>query len=89
MPKRTLPPDPEKTNTSRAKWAGAALRHFQSITGSDHEDALGDLLCDLMHWCDRNNYDFDLALTRAQGNYEAETSAPPVCRSLQSAAAGR
>jgi hypothetical protein len=89
MPKNKFPPDPEKTNTSRAAWAGAALRHFRCITGADHEDALGDLLCDLMHWSDRNNYDFDLALSRAHGHYEAETSAPPVYRSLQSATEGR
>jgi hypothetical protein len=76
-------------NASRAKWAGAALRQFQCVTGTDDEDALGDLLCDLMHWSDRNNYDFDLALARAQGNYEEETSAPPVFGRLHSAAEGR
>jgi hypothetical protein len=80
---RRLPPDPEAMNNDRAEWAATALLQFQSTTGSDHEDALGDLLCDLMHWCDRNNYEFDLALTRAQGNYEAETSAPPLYRCLQ------
>jgi hypothetical protein len=68
---------------------GRRLRQFQCVTGTDDEDALGDLLCDLMHWSDRNNYDFDLALARAQGNYEEETSAPPVFRSLRSAAEGR
>jgi hypothetical protein len=89
MPKRTLPPDREKMNHDRAAWAGAALRQFQCVTGADDEDALGDLLCDLIHWCDRNNYDFDLALTRAQGNYDEETTAPPVFRRLPSAAEGR
>jgi hypothetical protein len=89
MPKRNLPPDPEKMNRRHAESAGAALRHYQSVTGADCESALGDLLADLMHWSDRNNFDFDLALSRAQGHYEAETSAPPVCRSLQSATEGR
>jgi hypothetical protein len=73
MSKRKLPPDPENLNGDRAEWAGAALRHFQCVTGTDYEDALGDLLCDLMHWCDRNNFDFELALFRAQGHNHAET----------------
>jgi hypothetical protein len=69
-----LPPDPEGKNYARAAWAGSALRHFQSKTGTDYEDSLGDLLGDLMHWCDRNNFDFELALERARGHYEAETT---------------
>ena len=62
---RQLPPDPDNMNADRAEWAAAALRHFQCTTGTDYEDALGDLLCDLMHWCDRNNFDFELASTSA------------------------
>jgi hypothetical protein len=84
-----LPPDPEKMNRRHAECADTALRHYQSVTGADREAALGDLLADLMHWSDRNNFDFDLALSRAQGHYQAETSAPPVCRGLQSATGGR
>jgi len=72
-PPRRLPPDPEGMNGDRAEWAAAALRHFQCITGTDYEDSLGDLLGDLMHWADRNNFDFDAALARAQGHYAAET----------------
>jgi len=71
-----LPPDPEEMNDDRAQWAGAALREFQRITGCDREDALGDLLCDLMHWSDRKNFDFDAALCRARCHYEAETAPP-------------
>jgi hypothetical protein len=44
-------------------------------TGTDQEAALGDLLADLMHWTDRNGQDFDAALDRARGHYEAETVA--------------
>ncbi len=69
-----LPPDPEKMNGDRAEWAAAALRQFQCATGCDYEDSLGDLLCDLMHWSDRNNFDFEAALCRARGHYEAETA---------------
>lgn len=68
-----LPPDPEGMNDERAVWAGSALTAFMRITGTDEEDAVGDLLTDLMHWCDRNSYDFGLALGRAEGHYAAET----------------
>jgi hypothetical protein len=67
------PPDPDNMNNDRAEWAAAALRHFQCTTGTDYEDALADLLGDLMHWCDRDNFDFEAALFRARGHYRAET----------------
>jgi len=70
---KPLPPDPERMNDERASWANEALRHFQSISGTDYEDSLGDLLCDLMHWIHRINFDFDAAFFRARMHYEAET----------------
>ena len=69
-----LPPDPENMNGDRAKWAQAALRAFRKATGADEEEALGDLLTDLMHWSDRSNFDFEAALDRARMHYEAETA---------------
>ena len=72
--RRKLPPDPEAMNDKRAEWAAVALRHFESVTGCDDEDSLGDLLGDLMHWSDRNNFDFEAALCRARGDYAAETA---------------
>jgi len=72
--KTDLPLDPEQMNDDRAEWAAAALRHFQCITGADYDDALGDLLCDLIHWSDRNEFDFDAALLRARLHYAAETT---------------
>ena len=74
MKKRRLPPDPEKMNDDRAEWAAAALRAFQCWTGTDYNDALTDLLGDLMHWCDRNSAEFDSALSMARMHYEAETA---------------
>jgi hypothetical protein len=71
----SLPPDPEGLNNKRAEWAAVALRHFESTTGTDFEDALTDLLGDLMHWCDRNALNFDDELSRARMHYEAETAA--------------
>jgi hypothetical protein len=59
---------PDVTDDSTAG-AAAALQHFQYITGCDYEDSLGDLLRDLMHWGDRNNFDFECALFRAQHQY--------------------
>ena len=32
---------------------------------------------DLMHYSDRNNFDFDAALDRARWHYEAETAGEP------------
>lgn len=70
---RKLPPDPEGMNDKRAAWAGVALKAFCTETGADLEEALGDLLTDLMHWADRNSFDMDAALERARSHYEAET----------------
>ena len=65
------------TNKDRAEWAAAALRHYQSLTGSPDEDSLGDLLDDLMHYAHANNYDFKAALDRARGHYAEEFFAIP------------
>jgi hypothetical protein len=73
MPK-TLFPDPDSMNAEPAQWAAAALHEFQRITGTDDEDSLADLLCDLMHWCNQEDVDFGTALSRVQMNYEAETA---------------
>jgi hypothetical protein len=72
-----LPPDPEGMNDARAEWANEAIKTFMAKTGTDLEDSLGDLLCDLLHWSDRNNFDFDLALDRARGHYTEETGGMP------------
>lgn len=69
-----LPPDPEGMNDNRAKWAAAAVRQFQSETGTEFDNALADLLCDLMHFADRTALDFDHELERARMHYVAETA---------------
>ena len=66
--------DPEDMNDARAIWATAALVQFQRATGSDDGDALCDLLCDFMHWCDRSGEDFAAEMRRAAMHYEAETT---------------
>jgi hypothetical protein len=60
------------TNRTRAAWAEACVSVFVQHTGCDREDSLGDLLCDLMHWAERHDFDFDIALDRARGHFEAE-----------------
>ena len=69
-----LPCDPDGLNSTRAKWANDALDCFMSVTNTGEEDVVCDFLCDLMHWCDRNNNDFDKELARAAHHYEAETT---------------
>ncbi len=62
------------TNLDRAKWADKAILAFREQTGCDHEDSLGDLLGDLMHWADARNFDFEAALDRARQHYKEELS---------------
>jgi hypothetical protein len=60
------------TNLDRANWADKAILAFREQTGCDNEGGLGDLLCDLMHWADVRNLDFDAALGRARDHYQEE-----------------
>lgn len=73
---KQLPPDPDGQNNDRADWADRALQAFQMTTGTDRQDALSDLLCDLMHLCDRDAGlgAFGAQLDRACGHYDSETS---------------
>ena len=61
-------------NDKRAQWAGKAVDVFMETTGTEPENAVSDLLCDIMHYCDRNCEDFDEQLQRAKGHYEAEAA---------------
>lgn len=72
---RRVPPDPDRMNDDRSNWAETALQAFVDVTGTDREDAVADLLADLMHWCDRNSsLSFDEELARARFHYNAETA---------------
>ncbi len=62
----------EPTNVTRTAWAAEALSVFRRRTGTDYEDALGDFLCDLMHWADEHHFDFDAALSRARDHHRIE-----------------
>lgn len=68
--------DPENMNEQRAEFARQAMMTFMSATGTDAEDAVSDLLNDLMHYSDSKGYDFDAELQRARRSYVDETSDP-------------
>lgn len=74
-----LPPDPEMMNDKRAAWAWKAIEAFMDVTGTEPQDAVADLLCDLMHACDRFRDEPDIGgfeeqLDRARGFYREETA---------------
>ena len=62
----------EPTNDDRADWAQAAINAFQAVTRTDDEDAVPDLIADLLHLAVRQGLDPQLMLDRAQSNFEAE-----------------
>lgn len=86
-PKSQSPPDATAdegiTNDERASWAEVGLIAFGQRTSmvrshiGDKEDAffvVVDLLCDIAHWCDRNDVDLQSALRLAKSHYIEETS---------------
>jgi len=71
--------DPEDMNELRRQAARAAIVAFKDATGTDEENALTDLLCNLMHLYEYTegpirgeSPSFGLALDRALGHHEAE-----------------
>jgi hypothetical protein len=60
------------TNLDRANWADKAILAFRKQTECDYRDGLGDLLCDLMHWADARNFDFNADLDRGRCHYQEE-----------------
>ncbi len=55
-----------KRTEEAAACAAVALKAFRRATGTDPEDAVVDLLADLMHWCLQNGQDFEKGLKRAR-----------------------
>ena len=68
---RRRPSDPKAKLDDQVEAAAAALRRYQTMTGCDFADSLGDLLRSLMQWSGRNSFDFACALFRAQHQHEA------------------
>jgi len=72
-PRSKLPPDPEELNDERAAWAQHCVIEFIGQTGVDDLDcAVGDLLADIMHLCDRIGVKFDEQLSNAKDHYAEE-----------------
>jgi len=62
-------------NSDRAEWAEQAVQTFKEGTrmrGEDEETIIGDLLCDLMHYCRINGWDFADLMERAESHFEIE-----------------
>jgi len=84
--RRLAKADADPRNADRALWGELAVVSFASVTGQrpdvyiDPETVLGDLLADLMHWCDIQktsdsrieSIDFESALKRARNHYDEE-----------------
>lgn len=61
------------TNKDRANMAEHGVKAYaKHLGGFDGETILGDFLCDLLHWADTNNHNFNAALIRGKSNYVAE-----------------
>lgn len=62
------------TNRDRARWAAEAVANFRARTGTDKEDAICDLLANLMHLCesDPSYGGFQDELTRATNLFTGE-----------------
>ena len=78
--KEGLPPDPEKMNDARALRAMRALSFYRGDNKEDLVVILGDMLCDINHWCDRGGISFDSALDRGLLCYKQETDASDVVK---------
>ena len=59
-------------NRRRAQWAKCAIDSFRAATRTDREDALCDLLCDLMHYARQHRFNFTGELDRATFHFNAE-----------------
>jgi hypothetical protein len=75
---RLLPLDPDNQNHDRAEWARAGVEAMADQTGvlragDGMEEAIHDLLGNLMHLCDREGIDFNNVLIDARECYAEET----------------
>ena len=72
-----LPPDPDNMNDERAAWASECLEAMHAMTGCEMgQEALGDLLCNLFHWGDRNGFtpqQIENVFSHAREMYRQET----------------
>ena len=69
-----LPEDPAADTERRADRGRELLGRYMAATGTDEDAALGDLLADLRHMADRDNYDYELADARGESYHADETA---------------
>jgi hypothetical protein len=71
----------EPTNSDRAAWARRTLATFVMAMGGttiseldplDFNDAISDLICDLLHLADQNGLDPEIITGQALSNFDAE-----------------
>lgn len=74
MKNHALSPDPEKMNANRAKRAHDMIQEFWHVTDDVPKHPFAEILCDFMHWADRNGVHFDDNLARARVYYSLEMS---------------
>ncbi len=86
MNRRLAKSSADPRNADRVLWGSLAMVSFAAAAGlrgdlqADPETVLGDLLADLMHWCDAQkasdrlvgSIDFESALERARYHYSEE-----------------
>lgn len=72
-----LPPDTDGFNDQRADFARTIVVVYRALTHSGQEEAVTDILNNLMHLCDRDPGfgNFEKELARAVQNYDWETEA--------------
>lgn len=59
-------------NAQRAEWGAIALQAFMDATRVDEDEALGDLLCSLMHYCREEDIQFLAHLNQGALHFQAE-----------------
>lgn len=73
-------PNLRDMNAKRAAWASIALAAFCAVTGQNSveevEEAIIDLICDLLHLANAHDLDPSRLVTWAIGHYEHEVLCP-------------
>lgn len=68
------PAEGSNMNNDRAEWAAKSVLTFMQETNTDADSAIGDLLGNLRHLCDRLGLDFEEQLAAGNNYYTDETA---------------
>lgn len=72
--------DQHEENIARADRAGMGVQVYRGATGQQGEpleQVLGDLICDLHHFCDAEDVDWTRVMARGLNHYETELEEYP------------